>query len=220
MRKGGLIDCSRATPAAFFKLPEASEVINRYTMNQAEVEMNENEAKLWDRARAAFEKGDFQQAVGTLDSILELYGKSGANEPKAQSEMARAFVIKGIALRNLDRGEEAITVYDEVIRRFGDAEELPLREQVARALVNKGFAVRRLGRSKEAITVYDEVISRYGNAEELPLRERVARALVNKGFALEGLGRKEEAITIYDEMISRFGDAEELSLRDKWPVRS
>ena len=83
--EGALDRLFRATPAAFFKLPEVSEVIDRYRMNSTEVEMNENEAKLWDCARAAFEKEDFQQAVGTLDSILELYGKSGANEPKTQS---------------------------------------------------------------------------------------------------------------------------------------
>jgi len=210
----GLDRLFRATPAAFFTLPEASEVIKRYRMNPAEVEMHENEANLWDRATVALEKSDCQQAVAALDSILELYRKSGSDEPKACLGIASALVNKGFALRSLGRGEEAIVVYDEVISRFGDAEELPLREQVARALFNKGFALGSLDRGEDAIAVYDEVIRRFGDAEELPLRECVASALVNKGVALESLGRGEEAITVYDEVISRFGDAEEFSLRE------
>ena len=212
--EGGLDRLFRATPAAFFKLPEVSEVINRYRMTPAEVEMQDNEAKLWDRGRTAFENGDFQQAVGALDSILEHYRKSGEDEPQARSEIARALVNKGVALGSLGRGEDAIAVYDEVISRFGDAEELPLREQVARALMNKGVALESLGRGEDEIAVYDEVIRRFGDAEELPLRERVARALVNKGITLGSLGRGEDEITVYDEVISRFGDAEELPLRE------
>ncbi|MBU1184017.1 MAG: tetratricopeptide repeat protein [Proteobacteria bacterium] len=213
--EGGLDRLFRATPAAFFKLPEVSEVINRYRMTPAEVEMQDNEAKLWDRGRTAFENGDFQQAVGALDSILEHYRKSGEDEPQARSEIARALVNKGVALGSLGRGEDAIAVYDEVISRFGDAEELPLREQVARALMNKGVALESLGRGEDEIAVYDEVIRRFGDAEELPLRERVARALVNKGITLGSLGRGEDAITVYDEVIRRFGDAEELPLRER-----
>jgi Domain of unknown function (DUF4062) len=37
----------------------------------------------------------------------------------------------------LDRGEEAIVAYDDVLARFGAATELPLREQVANAQSNK-----------------------------------------------------------------------------------
>jgi tetratricopeptide (TPR) repeat protein len=177
--------------------------------------MQDNEAKLWDRATAAFEKDDFQQAVSALDSILERYSKSETDEPKIRLGVARALVNKGIALGSLDRGEDEIAVYDEVIRRFGNAEELPFREEVARALVNKGITLRSLGRGEDEITVYDEVIRRFGDAEELPLREQVARALVNKGAALGGLGRGEDAIAVFDEVIRRFGDAEGLPLREQ-----
>lgn len=40
---------------------------------------------------------------------------------------------KGFELGTLNRGEEAIAAYDEVLRRFGEAPEPALREQVARA---------------------------------------------------------------------------------------
>ena len=213
--EGGLDRLFRVTPAAFFKLPEASEVINRYKMTPTEVEMHDNEAKLWDRVKSAFEKTDFQQAVDALDSILELNHKSGSDEQKARLRIVYALLNKGIAFASLGRGEDEIAVYDEMVRRFGDADELPLREQVARTLVNKGVALESLARGEDAIKVYDEVISLFGDAEERPLREQVARALVNNGFTLRNLGRGEEAIAVYDEVINRFGNAEELSLREQ-----
>lgn len=160
--EGGVDRLFRATPAAFFRLPEASEVINRYRMTPAEFETQDNEANLWDRARAAYEKGDFQQAVGALDSILEFYCKSGADEPNARSEVARALVNKGLALKRLGRGEEAIAVYDAVVSRFGAAEELPLREQVAHALNSKAWKAYEVGDSFEvdqAIAAVEKAIS-------------------------------------------------------------
>ena len=49
----------------------------------------------------------------------------------------------------LDRSEEALGVYDEVVARYGDAPEPALREQVARALVNKGVTLGELDRSED-----------------------------------------------------------------------
>lgn len=92
--EGGLDRLFKVMPAAFFKLPEASEAINRYRMTPAEVEMRDNEAKLWDSAKAAFEKGDFQQALGVLNSFLEIYGKSETDESKTRLGVARALNSK------------------------------------------------------------------------------------------------------------------------------
>jgi hypothetical protein len=56
----------------------------------------------------------------------------------------------------------------DVVARFGDAAEAPLREVVAGALVNKGVALGALGRSEEAIAVHDDVVARFGDAAEAP----------------------------------------------------
>ena len=69
---------------------------------------------------------------------------------------------KGITLGTLNCSEEEVAVYDEVVRRFGTATELVLREQVAKALVNKGITLGTLNRSEEALAVYDEVVRRFG----------------------------------------------------------
>ncbi len=85
--------------------------------------------------------------------MVPLYGKE---------RVACALVNKGVALGSLGRGEGAIAVYDEVISRFGDAEELPLREGVARALNVKAWKVCEIGDSLEvdqAIAAVEKAIS-------------------------------------------------------------
>ena len=52
-------------------------------------------------------------------------------------------MYKAVTLGQLDRSEEAVRAYGEVVTRFGDAAEPELREQVARALVNKGVTLGR-----------------------------------------------------------------------------
>ena len=49
---------------------------------------------------------------------------------------AAAMVARAYTMGNLGRAEEELTVYDELIARFGSATELPLREQVAKGLFN------------------------------------------------------------------------------------
>jgi tetratricopeptide (TPR) repeat protein len=124
-------------------------------------------------------------------------------------------VNKGFRLGALGRSEEEIGVYDEVIGRFGEREEVQIAEKVAKAMVNKGFRLGALGRSEEAIGVYDEVIGRFGEREEVQIAEKVASAMVNKGFRLGALGKSEEEIGVYDEVIGRFGEREEVQIAEQ-----
>ena len=52
-----------------------------------------------------------------------------------------AFVSKGVILRGLNRPEEALVAYDEVVYRFGDSDTPVLLKSVATALVFKGFTL-------------------------------------------------------------------------------
>ena len=156
------------------------------------------------------------RAYDCVAEIAKRMSELDAGEPASRDwRHAQALFRKGVALGSLNRSEDAIAVYDEVVRRFGEAEAPALREHVAGALVNKGVALGILNRIKEAIAVCDEVVRRFGAAEALALRERVARALVNKGVALGFLNRSEEAIGVYDEVVRRFGEAEAPALRER-----
>jgi hypothetical protein len=70
----------------------------------------------------------YDVAVACGDA-LGLAGK----DPGSDVAIAEALSRKGVILGNLNRGEEALGVYDEVVKRFGEASEAALREQVANA---------------------------------------------------------------------------------------
>ncbi|AVT75913.1 hypothetical protein RPPS3_18500 [Rhodopseudomonas palustris] len=167
---------------------------------------------------AAGDEGERMTPGGRLllaESPLE--APSLDEPPRSEAGSARAeidrLMIEADQLASSGRYEEALTVCDEVMNRFGAAEQPEFRVWVARALVNKGAALQLLGRSEDAIVVYDDAVSQFGAAEEPGLRRQLARALVNKGGALKSLERSEDAIAVYDEVLNRFGAAEEPQLR-------
>ena len=53
-----------------------------------------------------------------------------------QERVVTALVNKGVTLGELNRNEDAISAYDEVVRLFGDSTETAMQEQVAKALSN------------------------------------------------------------------------------------
>jgi tetratricopeptide (TPR) repeat protein len=150
--------------------------------------------------------------VVTLADRLEVLGQ---DDLSIWVRLARSLYNKGVTLGMLNRSEDEIAAYDEVVRRFGDDTEPALREQVAKALYNKGFRLGALNRSEDAITAYDEVVRRFGDDTEPALREQVAKALYNKGARLGALNRSGDEIAAYDEVVRRFGDATEPALREQ-----
>ncbi|MGH3791703.1 MAG: tetratricopeptide repeat-containing S1 family peptidase, partial [Pseudonocardiaceae bacterium] len=138
-----------------------------------------------------------------------------AMQTLARSGGAGALYNVGVLLGQLDRSEEAVEVYDQVVARFGADPEPALREQVAQALYNKGVTLGQLDRSEEEVEVYDQVVARFGADPEPALREQVAGALVNKGVTLGQLDRSEEAVEVYDQVVARFGADPEPALREQ-----
>jgi len=60
---------------------------------------------------------------------------------------------------------------EEVIRRYGEAPELPFKEQVATALRSLGSSHYHAGRLEKAQACFEDLIRRYEGAAELPLRQ-------------------------------------------------
>lgn len=159
------------------------------------------------RAHDAYKRGNIALAAE--------YWLQAARGGKANGAMlAQSLSNAGIALGQLNREEESIAVYDEVVSRYGGAPEATLRRQVAAVLINKGVSLKQLNRDEEAIAVCEEVVSRYDSAPEAVLRELVAQALVNKGGFLGRLNRYDEAIAVSDEVESRYGSTPEAALRE------
>jgi tetratricopeptide (TPR) repeat protein len=127
---------------------------------------------------------------------------------------ARTLMNKGITLGNLDRNNEEIDVYNEIVQRFGDASEAALRERAGQALINKGITLDLVGRSADEIAAYDDLIRLFGDAAEPALREHVAQALMNKAITLNQLSASDDEVAVYDEIVQRFDAATEPVLRE------
>lgn len=124
-------------------------------------------------------------------------------------------LLKLVEQGRLHESEAAIAACDEVIKRFGRSESLPLRTEVAKALYNKGVVQAWTGASEAAIATHDEVIERFGdsNADEIRVtvpepHALVAAMLLVKGAAQGELGQPEASIATCNELVRRFGDSE------------
>src|SRR5271157_1090133 len=150
--------------------------------------------------------------IRAYDLVLRLVRGDAGASPRFRGYIAKALVNKGAALAELNRSEEAIQTYEEMLRRFAGTNEPSLRQHVAAGLYNKAVALGRLNRDLEGIQAYDDMLRRLGDPAEPWSREQVAQALYNKGVALGRLNRSAEAIQVYDEILRRFEGASEPSL--------
>jgi tetratricopeptide (TPR) repeat protein len=135
--------------------------------------------------------------------------------PSVQEEIAMGMILAANGLGELERGEEALKLLDEVLTMHENPTSPILRLAVAKALVSKSACLGRLGRQTELLEVSDAVVARFGIAEEAAVRSEIAAALLNKGTALLELGRLEEALAVYDDVLMRFGNAVEGDVHDQ-----
>jgi len=131
---------------------------------------------------------------------------------EATGQAAKALLDQGVALGRLNRTEDAINTYREVVAKYGAWKELEVAVPVAWALYNMGNALDRLNRLEEAIQSYEKSIEIYGQRLEAELALPVAQALCNMGFTLGQLNRPIDQIKTYDEVADKFGDRQETGL--------
>ena len=149
------------------------------------------------------EPGNYHKTLDACDNILR---NVGSDEASPLSEIvAPVLVVKGYALRQINRPEEALQVYDEAISRL-DASEIPeTSAAMANAMLNKGVVLNRLDRPDEALELYDDMIDRFDpTSSEVDIVEDIETALVNRGITLGLLERPEEAVDVFDSVVKRF----------------
>ena len=83
--------------------------------------------------------------------MIRRFGES--ETPALLERVAAALGNRGAALGALNRPQDALEAFDEVVRRFGESETPALLERVATALVNRGGALVALNRPQDALEV-------------------------------------------------------------------
>lgn len=162
---------------------------------------NQTEARLLGGGATEHANARLFGALGTLEKrILELEhathpplaGKSLpangtlANEPAATTDPVNQVALllaKGESLLNLDKAEEALACYDEIL---GEHPEHP------EALVKKGVALEQLRKMDDALRCYDRAIAADGS---------LTVAYLQKGGLFNRLERYEEALQCYEQAL-------------------
>ncbi|HAV5426684.1 TPA: tetratricopeptide repeat protein, partial [Acinetobacter baumannii] len=76
----------------------------------------------------------------------------------------------------LDRSEEAVQVYDDLISQFKDSKNEEIQVQMAKAYFNKGVRLGALDRSEEAVQVYDDLISQFKDSKNEEIQDAIISA--------------------------------------------
>ena len=170
---------------------------------------------LFDAAQASSARPEDELAgYDLLLKAAEVLDQRGAADPRVQESVARALAKKGVILGLLKKLDEAILVYDELLRRFNDSPEPALREQVVRTLVNKGVAFGQLNRPNQAIDIYDTVLQRFSDDPTPTIRLKVATALYGKAYTLGTQGKIQESSELHDILLQRIGDSQEPAFQE------
>jgi tetratricopeptide (TPR) repeat protein len=138
---------------------------------------------------------------------------------------------KGIALMQLERNEEAITCFDNLLASDKSKGQLMHPVQISAILKNKGVTLKKLERYEESVLCFNEAITLNPEDDEAVIKrdntladQHRARAhqyvdnmvkqqsfdWCQKGIVLCQQGRNEEAITCFDEailLVPKFLDA-------------
>src|ERR1700678_1311601 len=84
------------------------------------------------------------EALASFDKAIARDSQSESAD--ARVRVARALLAKAKALADLERFDDAVETYEQVIERFEKASEIDLRRSVAAAHGMKGFALVCAGR--------------------------------------------------------------------------
>jgi tetratricopeptide (TPR) repeat protein len=164
----------------------------------------------WVVAEALFAKGLSLTQVERDEQATQVFEQMAAryrNRPGFEGHLSRALVQQASTLNRLDRLEDALVVYDEVLSTFSDAMEPPLAMGVAFAYLGKAGVQRRLDRLDDALETYDDLVIRFSDSPFPVLRQRVDLALSEKVFVLLIHGRYDEGIVVANAAVERLGQA-------------
>lgn len=133
---------------------------------------------------------------------------------ESAEQEGKALLERAHALRQQSRPEEALSLYDEVVQRFGTEDDDSLIPLVGQAIVDKAHALAELERLEDAVSVCEAVIQGLGASSEPPVRVQVARAMTCKADSLVRLNQFEAALTAAEAIARHFKDAQELPIHD------
>ena len=159
-------------------------------------------AGLMARSNDAFDRGDFTEAVRSIDRLLSLVRETDV--PPSMSFLAVPMMNKASALYHLDRYDDAAAVLGETVEGFARCPSDSV-DGLAEARLRRALVLGRLGRHDKALAECDRVWDRYGENGDPAAGAHAAKAMVLKGKLLGESQRAPEALRVYDSVVAKFG---------------
>ena len=112
------------------------------------------------KALVLYESGDLTSGVSAIGKAVGLMAAREEVElndsiaPLLQVFIAVGLNIKGIMLQDQGDLDSAVSIYDEVVERFGTVELPELQERVVKALITKTELQTKMGRAEDAQDTY------------------------------------------------------------------
>jgi tetratricopeptide (TPR) repeat protein len=110
------------------------------------------------RSAAEFATGRHDEACRTRDLMAQWIEVRAATEPRFRATLAQTYVGTGQMLSELGRRDDAMSMYKEVVERFGRSDEPGVARSVADSLIERANLLTRAGRRAEAQAELDEFV--------------------------------------------------------------
>ncbi|QYM67263.1 hypothetical protein K1X80_19890 [Pseudomonas sp. So3.2b] len=150
------------------------------------------------RAFDAYSKGKKERAVRFWRDAADVKSATPQQVTRAMSNAAAT-------MTELYRYEQALEIFDELIKRY-DSKEDDIESSLAEALNGKAGCLGLLGRFDEANALLDIIISRLEKNETLSHSEYMAHALSNKIIGLSVKNLNDQALALCEHFLARFDE--------------
>lgn len=121
-------------------------------------------------------------------------------------KVEKALIKKAELLYKLERFEEVLPAYNEVISFFDDSDKEHLKEAVAQAVINRVAVLNKLDKDDELLPALDEVISRFEDSSTTEYYDQASMAMLQKSQLLEGAST-DVLLPLYESIIDRLQNA-------------
>ena len=128
------------------------DLLGRYLSDDAPTLRPVNCIALASKALTFGQNGNFDAALRTFSDLNSRFGEDDL--PAVQAQVARALCAKGLVYRLMDRPQEAIAVWGQVVERYSSELEI-FRDPVMRSMAWKAELEVQLDRAADALATID-----------------------------------------------------------------
>jgi len=181
------------------------------TEEEAVTDQKEKES-LSDQQKETLEKELMEIDMESTNG-LHKNGADNAEKPMAnlsnvptKEKVEKALIKKAELLYKLERFEDVLPAYKDVISYFDGSDKDHLQEAVAKAVINRVSVLKKLNKDDELLPALEEVISRFEDSSVNEYYENASLAMLDKAQLLEDASA-EDLMPLYNAIIDRLRNA-------------